>query len=281
MSARRASAGFTLIELMIAVTIGLVLTLVIGQVFLGSRFAYTSNDALSRVQENARYALTLLSREVRQSTFKSDPRQARATVFPIATTASLAAIDGAALASGTATTPDIITVRFQGSGNGAGSPDGTVQDCTGTRIDYGAMVVNTLFIQNDPTNNNEPTLFCFTGAPPANAAPACNANPLPANCFALIPGVENMQMLFGEDTGFGTLNPDGAIDRWVTATNVSNWDNVLGVRIALLLRTDDRVGQQVDTRTYLMSGTNVPAPGNDMRQRRVFTTVINLRNRVT
>jgi type IV pilus assembly protein PilW len=258
--------GFSLIELMIAMTIGLVISLVVGQLFLGSRAAFTSTDNLSRVQENSRYALSVVSRELRSASYRSDPRVPRPTAYPVATTPSLTGVDGGGTAS------DQITVRFQGSGTTT-TADGTMQDCVGNRIVYGTVVVNTFLIQNDPNNNNEPTLFCNT-LDPSNACVA-------ATCFALVPGVENMQILYGEDTGAQpfTTNPDGSIDRWVGAGSVSNWDNVLSVRISLLLRTDDRVGQTKDTRAYAMSGTSVSAPGNDTRLRRVYTSVINLRNR--
>ena len=262
--------GFSLIELMIAMTIGLVISLVVGQLFLGSRAAFTSTDNLSRLQENSRYALTLITRELRSTSFRSDPRVPRPTAYPLATTPSLNGADGGGTAS------DQITVRFQGSGNGTGTADGTVQDCVGQLIDYGTAVVNTLFIQPDTTNGNEPTLFC-------NSTGATTCAVGAAGCFPVVPGVENMQILYGEDTGAApyTTNPDGSIDRWVTAAagNVSNWDNVLSVRVSLLLRTADRVGATSDTKIYAMSGTNVAAPGNDTRLRRVYTSVINLRNR--
>ena len=139
------------------------------------------------------------------------------------------------------------------------------------RIDSGVMVYNKFLIQND-ASTGEPTLYCNT------VTTAC----VTATCYPLVPGVENMQVLYGEDTSGpppATLSPDGSIDRWVTASNVSNWDNVLSVRISLLLRTPDRIADATNTAVYSMSGTNVYAPGNDTRLRRVFTTVVNLRNR--
>jgi type IV pilus assembly protein PilW len=264
----RLARGFTLVELMVAMAIGLILTVVVAQIFLGSKATFNSTDNLSRLQENARYALTLMSREIRSSGFKSDPRALASVVFP-PTAQALTGVDGGGTAS------DTLTVRFQGSGNGTGTPDQTVQNCVGTGVDYNATVVTLFFIQPDPTNNNEPTLYCnFIAAP---TAANCVTTGVAPTCFALIPGVENMQILYGEDT---TAPPaDQAVDRWVTANNVSNWDNVLGVRISLLLRTGIGVNTGTDTKTYTMAGANVAAPGNDTRMRRVYTTVVNLRNR--
>ncbi len=279
--------GFSLIELMIAMTIGLVISLVVGQLFIGSRQAFTSTDNLSRLQENSRYAFSLISRELRSAGLRSDPRVPLATAYGAG--GSFSGSDGGGTAS------DSITVKFQGSGPALGTADGTVQDCGGTRVPYGTAVVNTFFIQPDPNNINndntaEPTLFCYSSLPAgANTGIGiCAAGT--AGCYALVPGVENMQVLYGEDTGAlpYTTNPDGSIDRWIVApagpaalpaTSPPIWDNVLSVRISLLLRTDDRVGQTTDTRAYPMSNTSVSAPGNDTRLRRVFTSVVNLRDR--
>lgn len=63
----RARMGFGLIELMIAMTIGLLLLGGIGYVYLGSSTAFRTTDNLSRIQENARYALEVLSRDIRMA----------------------------------------------------------------------------------------------------------------------------------------------------------------------------------------------------------------------
>lgn len=61
----RVQSGFGLVELMIAMTIGLILLGGIGYVFLGSRGAFRTTENLSRMQENARYALDTMSRDIR------------------------------------------------------------------------------------------------------------------------------------------------------------------------------------------------------------------------
>lgn len=61
------SAGFGLIELMIAVTIGLFLLGGIGYVYLGSRQTFRTQDDFSRIQENVRYALDQVGMDVRMA----------------------------------------------------------------------------------------------------------------------------------------------------------------------------------------------------------------------
>ena len=59
--------GFSLIELMVAITLGLLLTGGLIQLFSSSRVTFQTNDALARVQENGRFALESLKRELRES----------------------------------------------------------------------------------------------------------------------------------------------------------------------------------------------------------------------
>ncbi|HIB83619.1 MAG TPA: prepilin-type N-terminal cleavage/methylation domain-containing protein [Chromatiaceae bacterium] len=66
-SRRHRSRGFTLIEIMIAMIIGLVLIGGVIQVFLGQRASHKTQEALSRLQENARFALSVLVKEISKS----------------------------------------------------------------------------------------------------------------------------------------------------------------------------------------------------------------------
>jgi type IV pilus assembly protein PilW len=59
--------GFNLVELMIAITIGFVIVGAIGYLFIGSRQSFRTTDAMSRIQENARYALQTMAHDVRMA----------------------------------------------------------------------------------------------------------------------------------------------------------------------------------------------------------------------
>lgn len=64
---RRRSLGLSLVELMIAMTLGLVVLLAVGQVYLSSSRTFRTQEALSRLQESARYALETLSYDIRMA----------------------------------------------------------------------------------------------------------------------------------------------------------------------------------------------------------------------
>lgn len=57
--------GFTLVELMVAMTIGLLLLGGVIAILTATHQTYRVNEALARMQENARYAFQLLSRDIR------------------------------------------------------------------------------------------------------------------------------------------------------------------------------------------------------------------------
>lgn len=62
---KKSTTGFSLIELMIAMLIGLIVLNGVIQVMLSSKRSYLDNQAVSQIQENARFALDALSREIR------------------------------------------------------------------------------------------------------------------------------------------------------------------------------------------------------------------------
>lgn len=64
-SHRPAARGLSLIEIMVAMAIGSFLLLGIMQIFSGSSAAFRANEANSRIQENSRFALDFLRRDLR------------------------------------------------------------------------------------------------------------------------------------------------------------------------------------------------------------------------
>jgi type IV pilus assembly protein PilW len=63
----RVQSGLSLIELMIALALGLVLTLGVVQIFLGSSQTYRLSDSLGKVQENIRFTMSTLQYEARMA----------------------------------------------------------------------------------------------------------------------------------------------------------------------------------------------------------------------
>lgn len=64
MQSRHRQAGLTLVELGIALTLGALLIIALIAVFIASNRAYRQNEAMAVLQDNARFALDLLSRDL-------------------------------------------------------------------------------------------------------------------------------------------------------------------------------------------------------------------------
>ncbi len=73
--------GISLVELLISITLGLVLIAAIGHVFLGGRVGYRTMDAMSRLQENARFAFETLAYDLRMAGFAGCSHSTEANVL--------------------------------------------------------------------------------------------------------------------------------------------------------------------------------------------------------
>jgi type IV pilus assembly protein PilW len=98
--------------------------------------------------------------------------------------------------------------------------------------------------------------------------------PLGGNPVEIVNGVEDMQLVYGEDTGV-----DNFADVYVTAAGVTDWSRVVSVRISLLVGTAEDIGNEKRPYTDLQ-GNAVTDPG-DFKIRRLFTSTVSLRNRST
>jgi type IV pilus assembly protein PilW len=97
----------------------------------------------------------------------------------------------------------------------------------------------------------------------------------------LVENVEDMDIVYGIDT---SSPADGIADSYVSADAVTDWSQVVSVRISLLVVGQDS-SVTTGTQTYILRDTDgdgildaQSAP--DSRLRQVFTSTIALRNRV-
>jgi type IV pilus assembly protein PilW len=76
----RRQRGISAVEILVALVIGLLLTLGVSEVYLGAKQSYRLQDAQSRIQENGRYALEILSSDIRQTGYLGCPALASMTL---------------------------------------------------------------------------------------------------------------------------------------------------------------------------------------------------------
>lgn len=98
-------AGLTLLELLIAMSLGLLLLFGIGTIFVGSNQTYRVQEQNARIQESGRFALEILGRSIRQAGYFNLPFN-----NPVATATAF----GGATINGNATS---VTIQYDGTGN--------------------------------------------------------------------------------------------------------------------------------------------------------------------
>ena len=146
----------------------------------------------------------------------------------------------------------------------AGGSNGA--NCLSQIYDSGASVMlpysRTFYVGEGASG--EPALFLGEGLMSGNVG---NTDDI-----ELVGGVEDMQILYGEDT-----DGDGNADAYREADQVSSMEDVKSVRVSLLVRSsNDNVLDSPQTLTF--NGGNVG--GGDRRLRRVYTITSTLRNRI-
>jgi len=301
--------GFTLIEIMVAVTISMVLLGGVMQVFVSSNKTYRAQEANARLQENGRFSIYFLSRDLRMADFWgcasfdniSNHLNPGGAGFIDFTAGGLAGADNTGLNGS-----DSITVRGAGDtgltvqtpympttsadlkvtvNNGINQNDILlVSDCTSgdafqtTNANpdgTGQLVHNTGAVSSGPGNATKPFSKSYQGdaqvyrasettysiATGASGEPALFRSINGAAPEELVVGIENMQIVYGEDT-----DADGTANYYVPVGSVTNMDNVVSVRITLTARS------QV---------TFPEVAAADKRLRRTFVTTITIRNRVS
>jgi len=92
--------GFSLVELMIALLIGLIIAIGVVQIFSATRATYQLDESLARAQENGRFALEFLSQDVRHAGYAGCKRDTSVTIFnnlalPVTAGLPLVGISGA------------------------------------------------------------------------------------------------------------------------------------------------------------------------------------------
>ncbi|MBS0289911.1 MAG: PilW family protein [Proteobacteria bacterium] len=254
------SQGFSLLEVFVAITISLILLEGVLLTFLNSKSTYNLTNGYAQLQENARFIENYVVRNVRLAGYRSPPAQP--SQFTSTTDIFTAALP---YVTGTFNTgpngSDTLTIRYQGSGNGTGTPDGTIVDCLNVAADANTIVTNTYSL----TSNNE--LQCQ-----AQNANSTNSN----NTQILMSGVENFKVLFGED-----LNGDFSADRYVRANYAYlTWSDIVSVRISLLLRSDSPVSRFKENPTFYMIGTSYTPTAADNYLRTPMSVTVLLRNQI-
>lgn len=243
--------GFTLVELMIALTISLILLLVIGTVFTSSRQAFRIQEDNARIQESGRFALEILGRSIKQAGYAEIPF----TGFKVAFTGiAISGTDGGGAA-------DTITVQYDGAIGDRDCGAGTA--VTAADITGGSNIIQNHF-NLDAANAQLRCVGAVAAVPAAPGAPPIGQ--------PLLDNIEDLQVLYGIDT-----TADQSANQYVAVPG--DWNQVVTARVCVLIRSE-KTNVVAAGGSYLdCNGAAVAVPA-DRRLRRAYAETFNLRNRV-
>lgn len=290
--------GMSLVELLVAMTIGLFLMGAVGAIYVATSNSSRGSTLESQMNEDASLALEMLQQQIRlagYSGFAADGTRnfqgigVRGCDGGFTDNAASTDFDGMACAASTAG-PDAIAVRYEASVlNTQPTAGGLPTNCSFSGItawNPGGGVIpladNRYYVAADANNGNIPTLFC-KGKDGVTAGGGFDA------ATALIPNIEDMQINYAITLAPVADEPmPHQITSYVDASNaalgatLSNWSRVAGVHICLLARTSQPIPSSGGTRAELGSYVDcngVRQNGNaDGFLRRAYHTTVQLRN---
>lgn len=266
--------GYSLVEFMVAITISLIIMLAVAIAWQSGFKTQQSQSDVSRLNETIRFAMDLLSREIRQAGLINkttttiiessfcNSNNVGGTIVGIDDPANINPAGAVtsiprqlpAGATQVQNKSDAIRVRYYGedpNAGTAGTSTNVTQDCLGYSVTPGALIEDTMYVAADPNNNNEPALWCHTN----------NANAVANSTLPLVAGVESLQLLYGEDISSPL---DGIIDRYVPWQMVLNPDNILSIKVSIVVRSPTNL-VSVDTVAktfYHFGGATAGVPGS-------------------
>lgn len=283
---RHRQRGLTLIELMLAMTLGMGVTLAALALLQSAKESYLAVDDGAQVQESGRYALEMIARALRQANHVPHDHALLTHLARESLPVGVQGHDNARLAEQTpgitAPSPnpaaqgsDVLAIRFLGAGdmrNCAGTVTAAPQSSHTAALAQ-AISWNIFYVAVDATG--EPELRCKYPTRKGGWSAA-----------AMVRGVESFQVLYGVPDG-----ESGNIVYRNAAQMASRWNEVVAVRVALLVRGAHAAGtlpvvHHLFGPAYAGSSTDqgtvidealLPAP-LQRRIRNVFTTTVRLRN---
>ena len=317
-----------MVELMIALAIGLLVTVAMLKVYVDASRMYRFNEGLARVQENGRFALEFIRRDARVAGFwgcnsKADLKNgikptsdvyikedeyitgtdddglndADSIIFRSATGSGALVTSDMSGPNGTITVDSVLA-----TGTAALISDCENGDLFEVTENDGAVLkrgadANILskfraYAAGARVYEARQTTYCIADGTGKDN----DGNPIPSlrrlvnpksgqtcasNGDELLEGIQNMQILYGEDTDADAdgANGDGTANRYVAfGASDLEIDRIVSVRISLLARSINN-NLTTEPAPYTFNGSSVTPASTDKFLRKVFTTTITLRNK--
>ena len=278
--------GMTLVELLVAMVLGLLVALAAAAALMVSRQGFTTVDAASQLRDNSRFVRDVVQQLVVQAGYRNDkyitaasPSASGAPALPPnvfglnnhSRTNAKTWREGTVRPATDLGGSDILVLRYQSvfSADPTKS-DGTMIDCMGNSpasdipANANEKRLSVLYVDND--SRGEPSLMCASGLHNdfSESKPAGTPQPL-------ISGVESFQVLYGVDgvapgnvTALDPATADSVPERYLRADQLTiagntsatnaNWSRVRSVHIGMVLHGAAGSAAEKTVQTYFPFG---------------------------
>ena len=274
LSSRLRQAGISLVELMIALALGLMLVAGLYTMLSSNQQTYSAVRTNTQLSDSERRIELVMDKMLNQAGFRNYARVRDKEKLPAATVSgangttlnwvvgqAITGVNNSSGVSGVKDGTDTLTIRFYGSSRTDMDPslsaaadlttaDDTIFDCSGTSRSRNNLVIMTFFV--DESNN----LKCYDN--------------LSQTATIMETGVENMQFRFrtsGETAQF-IVAP---------AANSSDWNNIQIIEYAMLVAKAYQQGMTNQVRTFQLLDTTVTSSA-DGKMRQIIRGSNMLRN---
>ncbi len=277
--------GFTLVELLLAMALGLFLLAGVSTVYVSSKKTYNIRDQTSELDENARLALRTLKQHIEHAGYASTTGilvpnfilPTGHTVIAATCADGSSNVRNAGIISASADNAsvwgDTIGLTYMAdaeldsdcSGSRLVQPPATTSAC----LPPDAVVRESRYIYNSFSVGSTRTNAMGDAIPELRCGGSRTIMTQP-----WAEGIENIQFQYGVDN-----NADGAVDNYWNATAVQGagvWDDILAVRVGLLVRTVDPVFDRAVAENFQVLDQVINT--SDRYRRSVYTTTIRLKN---
>ncbi len=266
--------GFTLVELMISLVIGLLIVLFMSSLYFNSKTSFNINDDNARLLEDGNYALNLMGRNFMQAGYgkvltgttidfigKGLTGYDDCTAAPTST--KFACVTGQPSFTISYQTDDVYN---QNTGAGA---DCSNQD-VGATTTTSAPVANSFFVAAK-SGETSASLYCSGNAATSTPQPILNnVDKLVLIYGADIAGNYSAQQFYTTAAGITALP--------MNALNKANWDQVVSVTVCLEMHSTNNVVNGLTT--YKNCGGTTTTV-TDKKMHISMTRIFTLRNRAT
>jgi type IV pilus assembly protein PilW len=233
---KKKQSGFTMIELMVAMVIGIFLLGALSILAFDNKRAFTGQNYMAQLQDNERMAATIMTDVIQTAGYYPSPQANTAVTSIPAGSVPAAMVAGQSLSGATG---DSITVRYA-----TNYRDGVIL-CSGNDNETGA----TNYFGATFSVNASNQLVCNMTTGNGAAVP-----------YPLVNNVSSLAILYGVNSGSNGNN----VDSYMTAAQVTantDWPNVMSVQITitfinpLAAATNKQVGQGTEAATIAFTRT--------------------------